>query len=322
MSNRSTAQTPVLFSTPLFTLAERQSAIPDMSLMSSRMRRPMWVDEIRFVVAAAFTRVINLGYTIRCKLNVGRTAITSTRDGGNHVPVWNFGPALHHAGFSENAYDASGTTPVVTGHFRWKLPKPMYLPPGQSLTPSFYRTADGWGGNVYAGIAVVGRDLGDIAEPAPVKTDVPYVAYYEPTGGQSSAISSELDLTNPFVVPLAVQRFIGRQLQTTLVGGPGATPTAGEFGGVSGNATAPTELYTDIASVQLKDSYGQNVTRDLISFGNAFDPLSRGWTFQRILQPKERYLVQLQSILNASNYPSGAYTQPMISMIGWREEML
>lgn len=315
MAFRSTPTTPVLFSVPFISLAERQVAFPDMALMSSRMRRPMWVDEIRFQYVFTNANYINMGYSLRCSLKLGRIAITSTRGGGNHIPIWNFGPALQTARWSE--VNADGTR--IYGNFRWKLPKPLYIPAGQSLIPEFSRSADGFGGTCDVTIGVVGRDLGDAAQPMPEKLDVPFVAFYEPDTLVTSAISSELDIVNPFLVPLAVQRFIGRQFQHNPTAATGATQVSAEGAAYT---TIVDALSNDIANIAIKDSYGQNVVRDIVPMGDVFDPLQRGWVFQRILQPKERFVMQLSSIYNAANFPSGIYARPMISMIGYREEVL
>lgn len=313
MAYRETPMTPVLFSTPLATINPGTVVIPDMSLMASQMRRPMLVDEIRwtYVSATGVSTLMNLGGMIQCKLAFGRLALTGSRDGGNFVPIWNFGPPHHAVDYSEFAVDggAGVLANVSAGYYRWKLPKPLYVPVGQSLVPSFYGAFPEyvWGGKV--GIAVVGRQFGDAGHPMPSKIDVPYVAYYQPPSGKTTAISSELDFVNPFLVDLNVQRFICRQARLTF-----QLSQLAQF--EESLSVDGASAISEVANVVMKDSAGMNVVRDVIPLGNVFEAPHRTWTFQRVLKPKERYLIELSALSVATNF-----NIPMFSMIGSREEV-
>lgn len=309
MSFRGTKYTPILFSTSLLTLSEGGTVIPDMAQMSSPFRRPMLVDEIRFsyISPSGGSQIWSMGNSLRCKLSLGRMAMTHTRDGGGYVPIWNFGPALQTAIYTEGNVDTLFNSVVVTtGHFRWKLPKPLYVPAGQSLMPSLSRQRDGLGGTARVGIAVVGRQFGEANHELPKTIDVPFVTYFEPPGGVGSAITTELDFSNPFLVPLNVQRFVWRPYQQSA--------SARDDGNVVGGGLATCNL-------TIKDSWGNNVVRDVTDSSSVFDLFRRAWTFTRVLGPKERYVVSFSNILNASGYPT-LFSLPNLSMVGWREEVL
>lgn len=312
MSNRKTAFTPLLVGTDFLNLTEGGTATPDMSKMTSQFRRSMIVDEIRFIYVAPVDTGINMGGLIRCKLKLGRYEMTNTRDGGGYVPIWNFGPAIHSAKLSEACQSGpvgADAGSFTTGHFRWKLPKPLFVPAGQQILPQFYRVRDGFGGTAKVSMSIVGRQFGDIREQGPKMIDVPYVAFYEPEAGVTSAVSMSLDLANPFQVPLYTQRFIGRQFQIDTV--------AGDCG--EGSILNSTVLESaDTANIQIRDSWGNNIVRDVVDFGSVIDPLRRSWTFTRILNPKERYVVNLQNIVVSS---ATKYAQPHISIVGWRQEI-
>src|SRR5260221_8746910 len=140
MTFRGTKLTPVLYSATPVQLSMGDVTILDMDAMSSPFRRPMWVDEIRWsYIGPTSISDLNFGSSIRCKLVLGRIAITSTRDGGGFVPIWNFGPPLNTPTATEDVLDATFAASVDIGHFRWKLPKPLYVPAGQSIIPSLSR---------------------------------------------------------------------------------------------------------------------------------------------------------------------------------------
>lgn len=296
MSNREST-TPILFSTSFQTLAEGGGAIPDTAELTSPFRRPMLIDEVRFSYISPLGVDATLAPSIRCKLVVGRTAITSTRDGGGFVPIWAFGPRLGGDKSIEAVTDAIFAANVKAGHFRWRLPKPLFIPAGQSIVPSFYRQQDGLGGTARVAVAVVGHQLGDAAKVTPAKVDVPFVAYYEQPVNQAASISSELDLVNPFRVPLNCQRFVFRIVRVI----------------------ATTSITEGIAvNITMKDSAGVNIVGDSSSSTGVFDRETRSWTFARVLPPKQRYVVSISNA-NAGSAVTD-YNQPQMSLIGWRQE--
>lgn len=311
MSNRVTTTTPILFSSDFMTITDRAVVTPDMSKYTSIFRRPTLVDEIRFTFMWKAANFQSLASSIRCKLNLGRYKLTSTRDGGttgggsDFVPIWNFGPALQQTNVVEGVLDQSSTGNNVTlGHFRWRLPKPLYMPAGQTLTPQFYRR-DALGGSAYINIAIAGRQLGEADREPPKTIAVPFVTYWEPPLLATTGISMSLDLFNPFLVPLNVQRFVGRQYTQ------------------DGNNRGEDYLFTGIpgtiCNVVQADSWGNEIVGDSTDMGSVYDYITRTWTFNRVLNAKERYVV---NILNNFVTNSAQFALPEISMVGWREEVL
>jgi hypothetical protein len=278
----------------LLTIGEGGVVSPDTAELGYQFRQPIWIDEVNFVCRSPISVAGPLGFSIRCKLNLGRIAITSTRDGGNFVPLWGFGTRQQALGIVDQAYDTNGGT--TWSSFKWRLPKPLYVPAGQVLSASFFRTADGQGVGALVGISYLGRTV-EPGTPLPKKAAVPFVSLYEPPAGAATAISSELDLVNPFLVPLHVQRFVMRVLETS-----GVQKYEDAFSGAA-------------RVITMKDSSGYDVIGDATPMLEvAFGP-RRAWTFDRMLQPKERFVVGY-----ANN--SAAVVSPTISMVGWREEVM
>jgi len=263
------------------------------------------LDEVRWTVFSDHPGPIfarwNWGGRIRTKLRMGRIALTGTRDGGNFVPLWNFcAPPNGSAIAVEQESSVLGVIQAVS-HYVWKLPKPLIVPRGSVLSSEFFRPID-----TLPFVATVSVAYSGIYLPPTYKMTaemaVPYVTLFEPAGATASSafLSSELDLVNPFLVPLHVQRFIGRIED--------GVPPSQMFEVVS----------PSVPTVTMKDSWGNNVVRDFTAFATVFDSLRRAWTFGKVLNPKERYMVSLLNVTTALPVP---VPRPMISMVGWRNEV-
>jgi len=281
---------PFVFSSPMQVIAANTSLIPDVTLLGNRFRKPLWIDEVRFAYmnleseAAPF----NMGLSVRCKLSLGRVALTGSRDNG-FVPISMFGPSISVV--PEELSGPDGTF----GSFRWRLPKPLFVPANDTLRAQFFRTADGFPGDVRVSVAYAGRYTKP-EESLPNTIDIPYVDTFIHSTGSTFGLSSERDLVNPFPVDLNVQRLISR---TFLVSGAGISI----FG-------LPFDIATEIL---IKDSYGHNVVRDFVAPRRVFDPTRSATTAPFVLKPNERINVQFRSV-------PATYT-PMVSMVGWRREV-
>jgi hypothetical protein len=155
-----------------------------------------------------------------------------------------------------------------------------------------------------AQIAYVGRRLKQ--NPTPKVIDVPYISTYvsqESVVGQlATGQSSDVQLVNPFLVDLHVQRLIGRvQRRDT-----GSNAFVDALGGSS-----PVQ-------VLMKDSMGNNMTRDFTPWNEIFDVKRRAWTINQVLKTKERYYVFISGLTVSNILPETA----MVSMVGYRQEVM
>jgi hypothetical protein len=107
----------------------------DIARLSSPHREAMVVHEIRFyteypVGASDPTSDdvkghVNLGYEVRATIHVGQMLLAET------VPVWSFAPICDR--FMESIEQLSGC-------FRWRLLKPLFVPPGMGFRVSVNRS--------------------------------------------------------------------------------------------------------------------------------------------------------------------------------------
>lgn len=293
--------TPFLASAEL-TLAAGATGNADSEALSVPYRRPFWLDEVRWNIRVSPVPLnfgaglgVPYGALISTKLALGRMIISD-----KFIPIWNYGAEMLSAWSDSAQVDPNfGSTNVGFSSYRWKLPKPLYVPAGNVVTSQFARGADT---NPAARIVVsyAGR-YADGERPSRNEIDVPFVAAFLP-GVVANAQSSDLDLVNPFLVPLHCQRLIGRML----VIDSNTTPYGYTEGNFLHNITA-----------QINDSFGHNVVRDFTDLGLICDTNRRAWTFNKVLNPQERYNLQATGMRT-----SAVADQISVSLIGTRKEWI
>lgn len=267
---------PFVFGSPPQAVAQGQTLPLDSALLASAFRAPVYIDEVRFAYIRYLPDSVGaaLGGSLRVRMALGRYEVTQARN-SPFVPMWNFAPRSQVSAETQQ------------GMYRWRLPKPLFVPAGAMLSTSIYRTVDGDNGTVLVAVAYAGRFIPP-GTPPPRSIDVPFVSLYEGTAGAGTGMSSELDLVNPFQEPLFVQRFICRVQESN----------------------AMDDLGT--AEMKITDSRGQAITNNFGDRYDLFDPTKRATVTPSVLGPRERFNVQLQNV--------GGTSTPMVSMVGWRKE--
>ena len=310
-------------------LASGGSIPLDSSRLSNTFRTPMIVDEIRFIVRTptassnSSTLRFNLGGSIRVKLTAGKLELTN-----GFVPLWNLSPNYQRLSqyksvstFRPNGEELAQSVGDVSAgifynHFRWLLPCKFWMPPGMSISAVISRAVDGVSGSVATGnatvdVAIVGRAVTG-RYIMPKTTQVPWASCWVGTAGTGGTDlntvqrSGQLDLINPYLSTIKIQRMIGR-LQ--LFNSTDLVLDDDIRAGVETATTTP-----DPVKVKIADSRGNIVTRDFANFYDVFYLGRRAWTFDTELKPKERINVEVTRI------PDG--DTPFVSLIGSRVEAL
>ena len=279
---------PLVLNTSV-TLAANGTAVADSAALASPFREPLVIDEVRWSirVADATRTAANMGYCVRTALTLGQWGLTN-----GMLPIWILGTSLQENGYAEEVQDAQwvAANPIFS-NYRWRFPKPLYVAPGQALRSGFQRIGDSVSGNAIINVAYSGRYALPEDAPKDGQIDVPWATAFLPGTGQTTYISSEQSLDNPFLVPLKVQRLTFREANTDY----------------SENANSTAKL-------TMKDSTGTDVIKDMVLANRAIDYLRRAWTFQRILSPRERYDVKIAE--------ASASKEFQMAMIGSRKERI
>jgi hypothetical protein len=272
----------------------------------------MEIHEIKWVVGGLASDVEVFGGSIfggiiACKLDLGTTKITN-----GFVPIWNFGRAddlskeLH---VSTNL----GVPYEVASFFHWRLPRPLYVPEGGILTPTFQHRGL-LSQSLSVQISYSARSLDVKSQPK--KLYVPYVASYTSrvldfTAGQpvETDESTETDLVNPWSEPLFLQRFTGRFY------------TKQDFSGVINVAedVFPT-LSNDGTRIRIVDSGGRPIVQNPTPFRQVFSAPTRSWEMEgHVMDPHSHYRVFVRKTQPSFPVFGTVQGQAHVGVVGFRE---
>lgn len=258
---------------------------------------PMELLEMRFRVApnnnetdsTSFNAVT--GQSIGVKMDLGNIPII---DSG--VPISQFSSFRDTSEFGSQQFSPSpaDNPRVVPNSYFWRLKYPLYIPAGGVAVPSFEHL----GQNpfpVKVAVIYICRTI-----PSGMKTPsrlmVPWVGSFNSKAFDqltdtpaSSERSSELDLLNPFKVPLEVVKITGR---ATLIRG------GGEFSGGPIPDIAIEEIMqfrARLATVRIRSSRGDDIVRTPTPFNGLFPLGWREWGIagQWLMRPGEFYKARL-----------------------------
>jgi hypothetical protein len=274
-------------------VADGNAANPDSSQLTYPYRKAIWIDEIRWLLRIQSATALQLGALMSTKLQFGRHYLM--RD---PVPLWSLGTSMGRT--QEGATDTALATVFNYASYRWRLPVPLYLPPGEVLRSTFLRLGDGFG-SMNVQVAYAGRTA-SVSQPVPSIVPIPYAASWATTIGNTYEQSNEKHLFNPFDVPLQVQRMTGRVLTFT------SGVTASES-----NAFTPATAGAGV-TLRMNDSWGGKMVNDYTGPSDIFDFARAAWTVDTLMPPKGVYEVQ------AWNIP--ATKRVYVAIVGTREEAL
>ena len=207
---------------------------------------------------------------------------------------------------------------------RWKLPRPLWLAPGETLLPVF-RHPGLVAQNVDLTVTYVCRTVS--GSRSPDRIAVPYAtAFMSDTfpldGTFAEQTSDERDLANPFDVPLNVEHFVVSSLfYAQLFGAPG--PMYGDFRGASqiqslmaiGVLPVP---QTDEFLVRIVDSRGVPMIREYSRIFCIADQVYGTIDLPHVLDSHGYYRLSLQTA--GAVIAARFWKQLRFSMIGWRQE--
>lgn len=233
----------------------------------------------------------------------------------NYVPTWLLGPRLHEvaevAPLSANINFGDPTQYGPFETYRWKFPKPFFLPPGSAFITQLQRNQiyDTFDADINANIVVRGAQLSEQEARAAMQkgregsgNPLPYIAAFTPqfTNNLQTKKSNNLDLANPFLVPLQLQRMTARAGPLYL-----ANQDAPPFGNPTYSRVRLTDTRTIICEVS--------------PMRVIFPQTQLAWTHTRVLQPGEYITAELR---NFTTGESGYEEGPQVAIIGYRNEVL
>lgn len=298
---------PLVMTSPAASLAYTGAAgfsgtgLPlDANKLSNVFKRPIEIREIRFAVVtplSTLTADMWFGGVIQAILEIAGHSVTQ-----DYVPVGVLGSPQQPV--TEAVSDAAnvGTTPSIANYFRWVLPKPVVLPPetgvrGNIRLDAMNMLSNGKNGNMTTAFTaavtttVVGRYL-DRGFKLPRTQAIPYATAW--VGNRDGTRSQQLNLTNPFEMPLQVEKFVGRANEIV-------------------SATSMIDGAHLVGNITMRGASGCDIVGVPTPFDRVFDYQTRSLRVPHTLPRKGvSHQVFLRDVQDN-------YLWPIVSMIGYRE---
>lgn len=299
-------------------------AIPNAAL-ANPLGLPMEILEIRFRLVpqsdgdTASPLITGLGLGV--KMDLGKASVVDA-----YVPVGDLGTVRDSYDNQWNLYanpDADDRIVTFPATYGWRLKYPLFVPASSALSC----VVRPLGQNQFptkVDVAYIARTW-DVRRPIPQSVKVPWVSSYESktfvyeTGAPAGIDQSpNLDIINPFDVPLEVARFGGRlaRLQTAALGLGGQDYEGALF-------EEPTLYRDQLGTVRIRSSRGFDIVRTPTAFGGLFPYNWRAWDLVEkwSMAPREAYNVFLNVAANPDEVLSGSQAQMQysIGVTGYRD---
>jgi len=314
-----------------------QTCTLDSGRLRNIFRTPIAITELRFTYGDNQTSFgvptfgASVGGYVYCQLAVGPYKITP-----GFVPLWAFCRRYTVGSEMTGYYDGEST-------YRCVLPRPLIIPPNMSFEADFQvdPTAAPTAGDVPRGFDLEMSAMGFTLEGNNIDfsyADIPFISSYNTTpapvtAGTTPPKNSEINLKNPFMVPLTVHRLTGRI--AAILGIANGAGSVGVFAPLHGIAGAHTTVDAGISNeagvafqISLQDSNGYYLTNKPTPFSYLLYSGAE-WTFNRVLQPRQSYYATITGAFNggASN-PGSSISQPFdalryqVALVGSRKERI
>lgn len=286
---------------------------------------PMELLSIRFRIVPKFpsaAATVNdarvTGGAVKVKLDLGPASIASD------IPIALFGDMrdTYENGSTLFGSDAAGGGgSVFPTAYDWRLKYPLFVPAGKVVTAIF--TPIGLNPlPVRIDVIYICRTW-DPTKPEPRKTKVPWAASfesktfkYENNAAKDESVSSNLDVLNPFGVPLELSRISGRCTALSLSADLTSIFTNYVYEDLC-------EFRQVLSKVRMRSSRGFDLIRTPVPFAGVFPPNWRAWDILDgwAMAPQEYYRVQVNTIAIPETVAAVniATAQFAVGIIGYRD---
>lgn len=319
-----------IFNDPMVLFAETDiqpgaSGAPQVPALANPHGLPMEILEIRFraypLIKTADDYITTVGQTLSVKMDLGKASVSDDK-----VPLSTFGTVADtfeglNPQYSQANLPAASNPVVTAAGYAWRLKYPLYVPVGSVLVPKFASNVNAFPTRVE--VAYVCRSVQQ--KPAGSKVMVPWVAAYnskaftqlteEPA---SNDVSNQLDIVNPFSVPLELARLGGRVMFVQ-----------NDVGAQSNFILEESLQFRNrLTKLRLRSSRGDDIVRGPAPFDLVFPRNWRGWDVPGswLLRPGEVYRATLETDAMdfstagaAGNNASAGRIQFAIAMMGYRQ---
>lgn len=306
------------------------SAVPNEQL-ANPFGLPMELLAVRFMLTPIIETLVGAeadaqpnarmtGGGVKVKFDLGPATVASD------IPLSMFGDMrdTYENGLSTRDTPVSSGEPVAEATvypnvYDWRLKYPLYIPAGKVMTAVF--TPVGINPlNVKVDVIYICRTW-DQNRPEPKTTKVPWATSFESKTFKyatdtdaDQAVSSNLDVLNPFGTPLELSRISGRCTTLQLTGGPAEENYITEDYGLFRQL---------ISTMRMRSSRGFDLIRTPVMFDGVFPVNWRSWEILDGWQmaPQEYYRVQIdtEALPDPITAASVETVQFSVGIVGYRD---
>ena len=295
---------PVAFSAQTLASIEVGTNTPlNVGTLQLGFRSGYWIDEIRMGAwtnqLGGVTSLNGVGGVVAFQFQTGTKQFSK-----NAVPMGLYAPVFSQNDFGD-AQTAGAGTYVSFSRVRWKLPKPLFMNPGDAIQCNVFNRSTVLSNKpINASVTYIGRALAQGAQP-PISRQVPWIGWFEKDSNLAYAECTN-ELQNPFTSRLIVERFTSRTYRSTT----GETPVSSLM-----LSQLPNAAGDGYCEVRLEDSLGYAIVPQFAPIGAVFDTSRHAWTFSRTMGPREQFNLSMR---NAGTVTTRFFSQ--VAMIGYRDE--
>lgn len=316
MDNSQLASGQVLYGTA--PLSSGQSTVLTTEAMASRSLKWLRCEEMSVVLVPRASNVFtfgefkaqSMGSFVTIKPTAYRVSLSN-----DFVPAWLLGPRCNAlTEFVQNPSNKVLAAGFQVGNmetYRWRFPKPFYMPPGAAFLVNLQRNGNPLDVafsmiiDTHVSVKCVQVTAQEAREAMKKNggNPLPYIApFVPPEPLVYPAQSANKQLANQFQSTLFVQRMTGRCA--------GYSDYYNLLVNNGGGLVAGADL-TNIAQVRLSDT--RTIVCDKVPFGSIFPTTRMAWTFTRKLEPNEYLTAQLFT-------SNSVVSAPQVAMVGYRNE--
>lgn len=293
------------------------------NVQALRAPRCNWlrIDEIKFEclylpsdntdTAANSFLAMGFGAVVAVSLTLGGRPLTN-----GFVPISMFGPSRRLTG--ERLVFWEGLGGVARGEeYAWKLPVPIYVPPGGVLEPVFEHRGY-LDVRTRARISYSGAVLSH-APPAADQAKLPFAASWTSStmalvGGAPlpETFSTEKDLMGPLGADLNVTHLMGR-LYFAIQNATYRTLVESDFDGAVWGISGTYTTMSHAMLIKVDSSWGVPLSTDYVHWWELFDKINRALLVEHVVPAGNYFLVSARCPMTAQD----ASVMPLVSLVGW-----
>ncbi len=244
---------------------------------------PMMLHEVKFLAYSGSVSSAIGGAAISAQFTLGEAPITN-----GAIPFFMFEKAPY-IGAEKLSFGAINSAYMA---FRWKFDRPLFVPAGQSLLPTFTNNGLLVNDSFTVKISMAGTTLAKGYRPK--KVYYPYISCFSSVPLDMTAASSDVSAES------SLANMTDRQIAVTLT-------------------SNQADIYSALINIRMFAADGFPIVKQKVRFPNVFSPQDRAWEVNHVLSPLDYYRVYIDTDAPLGGVNAGTYAQAHVALHGFSE---